>query len=237
MASRTCLIETVFDTLNAKAAIYADRSELERKARLANDGVRHDHGCQRPDAVGSDARSVLDPIVTRAPSRRLNCALGAKQLRPTSRSWRARRTCVGTYPNAGLPNAFGGYDDNAAHMAGMIGEFAASGSLNLVGGCCGTTPEHIACHRAAVAVRPPRAIPNLTADVAAVGTRADEVDEEIPFVNVGERTNVTGSREVSQTDRSDDYEARSTSHGTRSTTARRSSTSTWTKACSTPKRR
>ena len=124
----------------------------------------------------------------------LNCALGAKQLRPyVEELSRIADTCVGTYPNAGLPNAFGEYEDSAAQMAEMLGEFAASGFLNLVGGCCGTTPEHIRAIAQAVAVHAPRAIPSLPVRLRLSGLEPMNLTDEIPFVNVGERTNVTGS--------------------------------------------
>src|SRR6185295_13027807 len=95
--------------------------------------------------------------------------------------------------NAGLPNEFGGYDQSPAHMARLIGEFASSGLVNLVGGCCGTTPEHIEAIGAVVANARPRVLPNLPRKLRLSGLEPLEVDESSLFVNVGERTNVTGS--------------------------------------------
>ena len=202
------LIETIFDTLNAKAAIYAVRSVLDEAgidlpimiSGTITDASGRTLSGQTTEAFWNSVRHAR-PIVIG-----LNCALGAKQLRPyVEELSRIADTCVGTYPNAGLPNAFGEYEDSAAQMAEMLGEFAASGFLNLVGGCCGTTPEHIRAIAQAVAVHAPRAIPSLPVRLRLSGLEPMNLTDEIPFVNVGERTNVTGSPKFRKLIEADDY--------------------------------
>ncbi len=190
------MVETVFDTLNAKAAIYAIESEFERTGvRLPvmvsgtiTDASGRTLSGQTPEAFWISIAHA-QPLIAG-----LNCALGAEQLRPHVESLAHSASCyVSVHPNAGLPNEFGGYDQSPAHMAQLIGEFAASGLVNLVGGCCGTTPEHIEAIGAAVAKLRPRALPNLPRKLRLSGLEPLEVDESSLFVNVGERTNVTGS--------------------------------------------
>src|SRR5690606_17633390 len=124
----------------------------------------------------------------------LNCALGARDLRAhVDVLARVADTHVSCHPNAGLPNAFGGYDEGPADMAGVLGEFARAGLLNIVGGCCGTTPEHIAAIAAAVHGLPPRALPSLPRHTRLAGLEPFVITPDTNFVNVGERTNVTGS--------------------------------------------
>ena len=202
------LIETIFDTLNAKAAIYAVRSVLDEAgidlpimiSGTITDASGRTLSGQTTEAFWNSVRHAR-PIVIG-----LNCALGAKQLRPyVEELSRIADTCVGTYPNAGLPNAFGDYEDSAAQMGEMLGEFAASGFLNLVGGCCGTTPEHIRAIAQAVAAHAPRAIPSLPVRLRLSGLEPMNLTDEIPFVNVGERTNVTGSPKFRKLIEADDY--------------------------------
>ncbi|HTK97200.1 MAG TPA: methionine synthase [Pseudomonadales bacterium] len=190
------MVETVFDTLNAKAAIYAIESEFQRSGvRLPvmvsgtiTDASGRTLSGQTPEAFWISIAHA-QPLIAG-----LNCALGAEQLRPHVESIAHAASCyVSVHPNAGLPNEFGGYDQSPAHMARLIGEFAASGFVNLVGGCCGTTPEHIEAIAAAVADARPRALPNLPRKLRLSGLEPLEVDESSLFVNVGERTNVTGS--------------------------------------------
>jgi 5-methyltetrahydrofolate--homocysteine methyltransferase len=190
------MVETVFDTLNAKAAIYAIESEFQRSGvRLPvmvsgtiTDASGRTLSGQTPEAFWISIAHA-QPLIAG-----LNCALGAEQLRPHVESIARAASCyVSVHPNAGLPNEFGGYDQSPAHMARLIGEFAASGFVNLVGGCCGTTPEHIEAIAAAVADARPRALPNLPRKLRLSGLEPLEVDESSLFVNVGERTNVTGS--------------------------------------------
>ena len=204
------LIETIFDTLNAKAAIcaIAEVSE-ERRLRLPVmiSGTITDRSGrllsgQTPEAFWNS--------VTHAPplSIGLNCALGAKQLRAhIAELARVADTLICAYPNAGLPNEFGHYDESPAAMAALIGEFAAAGLVNIVGGCCGTTPDHIRAITAAVAGKKPRAVPAVTPLLRLSGLEAFALTPEIPFVNVGERTNVTGSARFRKLITAGDYAA------------------------------
>src|SRR5205085_10769951 len=124
----------------------------------------------------------------------LNCALGARDLRPhVDILAQVAEVHVSCHPNAGLPNAFGGYDEGPEEMAEMLGEFARAGLLNLVGGCCGTTPAHIRAIAQAVAGLPPRVPAQLPPYTRLPGLEPCVLAPEINFVNVGERTNVTGS--------------------------------------------
>jgi 5-methyltetrahydrofolate--homocysteine methyltransferase len=155
------MVETVFDTLNAKAALFAIEDEFEaRGARLPvmisgtiTDASGRTLSGQTAEAFWYSLRHARPLAIG------LNCALGAKDLRPhVDILANVADTHVSCHPNAGLPNAFGGYDESPQAMATVLREFAASGLLNLVGGCCGTTPEHIAAIAAAVADLPPRRI-------------------------------------------------------------------------------
>ena len=131
----------------------------------------------------------------------LNCALGARELRPHLEAIAAvADTFTSAHPNAGLPNQFGEYDESAKHMAGLLREFTESGLANVVGGCCGTTPEHVAAMAAAVAGLPPRSIPEIEPRFRLSGLEPMVVHPDTNFVNIGERTNVTGSAKFSQVD-------------------------------------
>src|SRR5256712_7176625 len=124
----------------------------------------------------------------------LNCALGAREMRAhIAEIARIADTFVCAYPNAGLPNEFGRYDESPCFMAELLGEFAAAGLVNIVGGCCGTTPEHIHEIVRAVEGKTPRRIPEVPRLLRLSGLEAFALTPEIPFVNIGERTNVTGS--------------------------------------------
>src|SRR5262249_2041966 len=190
------LIETIFDTLNAKAAIaaIAEVSE-ERRVRLPLmiSGTITDRSGRL--LSGQTPEGFWNSIAHAAPlSIGLNCALGAKQMRAhIAELGRVADTLICAYPNAGLPNEFGHYDESPAMMAEQMGEFAASGIVNIVGGCCGTTPDHIRAIAAAVAAHKPRQIPKVPPRLRLSGLEAFTLTPEIPFVNVGERTNVTGS--------------------------------------------
>src|SRR6202043_3254495 len=138
----------------------------------------------------------------------LNCALGAKEMRAhVAEIGRLADTLVCAYPNAGLPNEFGYYDESPEYMAELIGEFATAGLVNIVGGCCGTTPEHIAAIAAAVAPHRPRAVPSIEPRLRLSGLEPFELTPAIPFVNVGERTNVTGSAKFRKLITAGDYTA------------------------------
>ncbi|HET6473091.1 MAG TPA: methionine synthase [Pseudomonadales bacterium] len=190
------MVETVFDTLNAKAAIFAIESEFERRrirlpvmvSGTITDASGRTLSGQTTEAFWISI-SHAQPLIAG-----LNCALGAEQLRPHVEAMAHAADCfVSVHPNAGLPNEFGGYDQTPAHMAKLIGEFAASGMVNLVGGCCGTTPDHIAAIAAAVERCAPRRVPELGKKLRLAGLEPLVIDDQSLFVNVGERTNVTGS--------------------------------------------
>jgi 5-methyltetrahydrofolate--homocysteine methyltransferase len=203
------LIETVFDTLNAKAAVWsvAELSEeLGYRVPLMISGTITDASGrtlsgQTCEAFWYSLRHA-EPLVIG-----LNCALGAEQLRPyVVQLGRVADTFVSVHPNAGLPNAFGEYDDTPENMARVLGEFVDSGLLNMVGGCCGTTPEHIAALRAAVDGKAPRRLSAPAPALRLAGLEPLVVDANSLFVNVGERTNVTGSAKFARLIRDGDYE-------------------------------
>ena len=204
------LIETIFDTLNAKAAIAAIADVLEARGLAVPvmiSGTITDRSgrllCgQTPAAFWTSMRHAAPFSIG------LNCALGAGEMRAhIAEIARVADTLVCAYPNAGLPNEFGGYDESPAFMASLLGEFADAGLVNLVGGCCGTTPEHIRAIARAVAGKRPRSIPELPKLLRLSGLEAFALTPEIPFVNVGERTNVTGSAKFRKLVTSGDYAA------------------------------
>jgi 5-methyltetrahydrofolate--homocysteine methyltransferase len=190
------MIETVFDTLNAKAAVFALETEFAARGTRVpvmvsgtiTDASGRTLSGQTPEAFWISIAHAA-PLIAG-----LNCALGAEQLRPHVESLAHVASCyVSVHPNAGLPNEFGGYDQSPEHMARLIGEFATRGLVNLVGGCCGTTPEHIAAIKAAVDGVAPRKVPQPDQRLTLAGLEPLVIDEQSLFVNVGERTNVTGS--------------------------------------------
>jgi len=204
------MIETIFDTLNAKAAIYAIEEVFEQLGeRLpvwisgtitdlsgrtltgqTTEAFWHSVRHARPFAVG------------------LNCALGAKELRPyVDELSQVADTLVSAHPNAGLPNEFGGYDDTPESMAARIGEFARSGIVNIVGGCCGTTPAHIRAFAEAIEGVPPRRVPEKPRYLRLSGLEAFTLTPDTNFVNVGERTNITGSAKFRKLIAAENYEA------------------------------
>ncbi|MPZ57931.1 MAG: methionine synthase [Rhizobiales bacterium] len=202
------LIETIFDTLNAKAALYAIAELVEARGLrvpVMISGTITDRSGrllsgQTPAAFWHAVRHAAPLSVG------LNCALGAKEMREhIAEIGRVADTLVCAYPNAGLPNEFGLYDESPHAMAELIGEFAASGLVNIVGGCCGTTPDHIRALAAAVAGKAPRAIVETPRRLRLSGLEAFSLTPEIPFVNVGERTNVTGSARFRKLITADDY--------------------------------
>jgi 5-methyltetrahydrofolate--homocysteine methyltransferase len=190
------MVETIFDTLNAKAALFAlfrafesigERVPIMISGTITDASGRTLSG-QTTEAFWNSVRHA-DPIMVG-----LNCALGAEDLRPyVAELSRVADTCVTAHPNAGLPNEFGEYDETPEHMAAIIGEFADSGLVNLVGGCCGTTPEHIRAIGDAVSGKSPRAIPEIPVRCRLSGLEPCNIGPDDLFVNVGERTNVTGS--------------------------------------------
>jgi 5-methyltetrahydrofolate--homocysteine methyltransferase len=204
------LIETVFDTLNAKAALFAVRGLLEEAGMdlpiivsgTISDASGRTLSGQTTEAFWNSIRHARPAVVG------LNCALGGKQLRPYIEELaRIADTYVCAYPNAGLPNAFGEYEETAQQTAAILGEFATSGFLNMLGGCCGTTPEHIRAMAGAVAGVPPRALPRIERACRLSGLEPLTIDARSLFVNVGERTNVTGSAKFRKLIEAGDYAA------------------------------
>ena len=204
------LIETVFDTLNAKAAIYAVRSVLEAldvdvplliSGTIVDASGRTLSG-QTLEAFWNSVRHARATVIG------LNCALGATQLRPhIAELARIADICVGAHPNAGLPDAFGQYNETPEQMAMILRDAALQGDLNLVGGCCGTTPEHIRAIAAAMRDLAPRQPPVIARRMRLSGLEPFTLTEQIRFVNVGERTNVTGSAKFRKCIEADDYSA------------------------------
>ena len=204
------LIETVFDTLNAKAAIFACREVFAEKGidlPLMISGTITDKSGrtlsgQTPTAFWYSVRHS-NPL-----SVGLNCALGADAMRPHLAELSAiADTLICAYPNAGLPNAFGEYDETPDAMARQIAGFAREGLVNIVGGCCGSTPAHIAAIAAAVKEFAPREIPFIERRLRLSGLEPFTLTDNIPFVNVGERTNVTGSAKFRKLITAGDYNA------------------------------
>jgi 5-methyltetrahydrofolate--homocysteine methyltransferase len=204
------LVETIFDTLNAKAALYAIAEICEARGvdvpvmvsgTITDKSGRLLSG-QLPEAFWNSVRHTK-PITIG-----FNCALGAEDLRAhIADISRIADTLVCAYPNAGLPNEFGQYDETPAYMARLIGEFARDGLVNIVGGCCGTTPDHIAAIAAAVAPHKPRVVAEIAPRLRLSGLEPFELTPAIPFVNVGERTNVTGSAKFRKLITAGDYTA------------------------------
>ncbi|TKJ32014.1 methionine synthase [Blastococcus sp. CCUG 61487] len=204
------LVETIFDTLNAKAAIFAVETLFEERGRrwpvmisgTITDASGRTLSGQVTEAFWHSVRHVQPLLVG------LNCALGAKEMRPyIAELARIADTFVSAYPNAGLPNAFGEYDESPDETAAIVGEFAQAGFVNLVGGCCGTTPAHIAAIARAVEGATPRTPVEVRPALRLSGLEAVVVDEDSLFVNVGERTNITGSARFRNLIKANDYPA------------------------------
>src|SRR5476649_2370734 len=204
------IIETIFDTLNAKAAIFAIEKLFEERGirlPLMISGTITDLSGRT--LSGQTPAAFWNSIAHAKPlSVGLNCALGAKELRAhIAEISRVADTLVCAYPNAGLPNEFGRYDESPEYMAKLLGEFASAGIVNIVGGCCGTTPEHIAAIAKAVEGKSPRRIPDIPKRLRLAGLEPFELSPEIRFVNIGERTNVTGSARFRKLVKEGDYAA------------------------------
>lgn len=204
------LVETIFDTLNAKAALYAIAEITEQRGidmpvmvsgTITDKSGRLLSG-QMPEAFWNSVRHARPVTIG------FNCALGAEDLRAhIADIGRVADTLVCAYPNAGLPNEFGQYDETPEYMARLVGEFARDGLVNIVGGCCGTTPDHIAAIAAAVAPHKPRVVPEIEPRLRLSGLEPFILTDAIPFVNVGERTNVTGSARFRKLITAGDYTA------------------------------
>jgi 5-methyltetrahydrofolate--homocysteine methyltransferase len=204
------LIETVFDTLNAKAALFAVRQvqgELGIDLPVMVSGTITDASGRTLSGQTTEAfwNSVRHGELFAIG---LNCALGASDMRPyVAELSRISDRYVCAYPNAGLPNAFGEYDETPEETAAILAEFAKSGLLNIVGGCCGTTPDHIRLIAEAVRGVKPRQRANVEVKCRLSGLEPLNISEETLFVNVGERTNVTGSAKFRKLIEADDYAA------------------------------
>ncbi|MCF6368184.1 methionine synthase [Rhizobium halophilum] len=204
------LIETIFDTLNAKAAIFACEERFAEKGiRLPvmisgtiTDLSGRTLSGQTPSAFWYSVRHA-NPFTIG-----LNCALGADAMLPHLQELSGvADTFICAYPNAGLPNEFGQYDESPADMARQVAEFAREGLINVIGGCCGSTPEHIRAIAEAVAKHAPRQVPEHKPLMSLAGLEPFVLTKDIPFVNVGERTNVTGSAKFRKLITAGDYAA------------------------------
>jgi len=203
------LIETIFDTLNAKAAVYAVEQLFEAtgtRLPVMISGTITDASGRT--LTGQVTEAFLNSLRHAQPvSIGLNCALGAQQLRQyVEELSRIADTCVSAHPNAGLPNEFGEYDETPEQIAAELGDWAANGFINIVGGCCGTTPDHIRAIVEAVRKHPPRPVPDIAPACRLSGLEPCNITADSLFVNVGERTNVTGSARFKRLIMEDDYE-------------------------------
>ncbi|HEY9201117.1 MAG TPA: methionine synthase [Gammaproteobacteria bacterium] len=204
------LVETIFDTLNAKAALFAiqqyfDEHNISLPVMISGtitDASGRTLSGQTAQAFWASVNHI-NPI-----SFGFNCALGAKELRQYVEEMSGVVSCyINAHPNAGLPNEFGEYDESPEEMAAEIREWASSGFLNIIGGCCGTAPSHIKAIADAVAEFPPRKIPELRVECRLSGLEPLNINADSLFVNVGERTNVTGSAKFKRLILEEEYEA------------------------------
>ncbi|KAA1415870.1 methionine synthase [Nocardioides humilatus] len=202
-------IETIFDSLNAKAAIFAVETLFEETGRrwpvvisgTITDASGRTLSGQVTEAFWNAVRHAKPLAVG------LNCALGAPEMRPyIAEMARIADTYVSCYPNAGLPNAFGEYDESPERQASYLAEFAEAGLLNIVGGCCGTTPAHIAEIAKVVEGKPQRVVPEIEVATRLSGLEPLNITEDSLFVNIGERTNITGSARFRNLIKAEDYD-------------------------------
>jgi 5-methyltetrahydrofolate--homocysteine methyltransferase len=203
------IIETIFDSLNAKAAVFAVETLFEERGRrwpviisgTITDASGRTLSGQVTEAFWNAIRHAK-PIAVG-----LNCALGAPEMRPyIAEMARIADTFVSCYPNAGLPNAFGEYDETPERQAGYIADFAEAGLVNLVGGCCGTAPPHIAEIAKVVEGKPPREVPKIPVATRLSGLEPLNITDDSLFVNIGERTNITGSARFRNLIKAEDYD-------------------------------
>lgn len=203
------LIETIFDTLNAKAALFAvQRYEQESGKKLPvmisgtiTDASGRTLSGQTVEAFWNSVRHANLLSVG------LNCALGAREMRPYLEELSEKANVfISAYPNAGLPNEFGAYDETPHETAHQVDDFIKAGLVNIVGGCCGTTPDHIKCIADKAAKHTPRQKPEVAPYMRLSGLEAVTITPEANFVNVGERTNITGSPKFSKLILAENYE-------------------------------
>jgi len=204
------LVETIFDTLNAKAALfainrYADESGKHLPIMISGtitDASGRTLSGQTVEAFWNSIRHANLLSVG------LNCALGAREMRPHLEELSEKADVfISAYPNAGLPNEFGQYDETAHETAHQVDDFMKAGLVNIVGGCCGTTPEHIRCIAEKAAQYPARLIPEIAPHMRLSGLESVTLTPESVFMNIGERTNITGSPKFSKLILGEDYEA------------------------------
>lgn len=203
------IVETIFDSLNAKAAVFAVETLFEQRGRrwpviisgTITDASGRTLSGQVTEAFWNAIRHAKPLAVG------LNCALGAPEMRPyIAEMARIADTYVSCYPNAGLPNAFGEYDESPERQASYIAEFADAGLVNLVGGCCGTAPPHIAEIAKTVEGKPPREVPEIEVATRLSGLEPLNITDGSLFVNIGERTNITGSARFRNLIKAEDYD-------------------------------
>jgi len=203
------LVETVFDTLNCKAALFAINEyfdKIGKRLPIMVSGTIVDMSGRT--LSGQTVEAFLNSI-SHADifSIGLNCSLGAKEMRPYIEELSEKAgVCISCYPNAGLPNAFGGYDELPDETASLLLDFAKSGFVNFVGGCCGTTPDHIRQIGKVIEGIAPRVVPEITPYLRLSGLEALNITPQTNFVNIGERTNITGSAKFAKLIRGDNYE-------------------------------
>ncbi|NTU90803.1 MAG: methionine synthase [Chlorobiaceae bacterium] len=204
------LVETVFDTLNCKAALYSIEEYFRKsgwRVPVMVSGTVVDQSGRTLSGQTTEAFWISIAHMPDLLSVGLNCALGSKQMRPFIEAMsNIAESYVSVYPNAGLPNEFGEYDDSPEYMAAQIAGFADSGFVNIVGGCCGTTPSHIRAIAKAVQTLTPRKRPVKSHVLQLSGLEPLTVDETTGFINVGERTNVTGSRKFARLIKEGNYD-------------------------------
>ncbi|MEZ4886412.1 MAG: methionine synthase [Chitinophagales bacterium] len=203
------LVETVFDTLNCKAALYAIMELFEETGKVLPLMVSVTIVDQSGRNLSGQTIEAFYNSVSHAPlfSVGINCSLGATEMRPYIAELSKIADCyISCYPNAGLPNAFGGYDEQPNQTAHLIEEFAKDGLVNIVGGCCGTTPDHVAHIAQHVEGLKPRVPSEVEPLLRLSGMEALTVYKESNFVNIGERTNVTGSRMFARLIKEEKYE-------------------------------
>lgn len=203
------IIETIFDSLNSKAAVFAVETLFEQRGRrwpviisgTITDASGRTLSGQVTEAFWNSIRHAK-PIAVG-----LNCALGAPEMRPyIAEMARIADTYISCYPNAGLPNAFGEYDESPERQAGYIADFADAGLVNIVGGCCGTAPPHIAEIAKVVEGKAPRQVPEIDVATRLSGLEPLNITEDSLFVNIGERTNITGSARFRNLIKAEDYD-------------------------------
>ncbi|MFP4527580.1 MAG: methionine synthase [Candidatus Kapaibacterium sp.] len=204
------LIETVTDTLNCKAAIHAASGAMEHCCKslpVMISGTVVDMSGRTLSGQTIDAFRISVAHTPGLLSLGLNCSLGSGQMKQFIEELSATADCyVSLYPNAGLPNEMGEYDESPEYMAGVAAEYARNGYVNIIGGCCGTTPEHIAAIADAVKDIKPRTIPDKPRRLELAGLEALEITPDSNFINIGERTNVAGSAKFKRLIKEDNYE-------------------------------